>query len=54
MSKLRLVFVCVSQSWEELMESLTWKKKSCHFLLLAKKGVADGAGHIHNRGICGQ
>lgn len=48
MSKFGLVFIFISQSWEEHMESLTWRRKSCHFLL-TKKGVADGAGHIHNR-----
>lgn len=53
MSKSRLVFLFNSQSWEEHMESLTWNRKSCLFLL-AEKGAADGAGHIHNRAVCDQ
>lgn len=53
MSKSRLVFIFISQSWEEYMESPTWDRKSCYFLL-AKNGVADGAGHIHKRTVCDQ
>ena len=53
MSKSWLVFVFNSESWEEHTESLTWSIKSCLFLL-AEKGAADGAGHIHNRAVCDQ